>query len=251
MVNEMKGARPRGRRVLMRLVEIRGDDYSVDELVMKPGAGGEELRWTGTRVEYRPRTPGGVIEVEGRRRLLPTARATILDKGQWHRLSNPTKYPWAGFMTFKPPWNPQRAFFRVGGREFRGDQVWFELRTHLGDRTERAMYQLHQLSAKLGKVSVRLAPKARSLESFHKNATVVVTGVEGSGTIRINGKPQQIRAKQRVVIEPGQRYQLLNPTEQMWQVRQIHRPQWEPDDTFYVYNKFLVPAYQVWFEFTV
>lgn len=238
-------------RVLMRLLEIKGDDYSVDECVMDPGAGGEELRWEGTQVEYLTRVPRGEIEIGNKSRPLPGSKAFIVKKDQRHKLRNSSPYPWSFQMTFKPPWNPKRAFYRVGKREIRGDEVWFELRTHLGDRISRAKYQLHELGAKMGNVSVQLNPGAKSLESFHKGATVIVTGVKGSGVIRIDGEPQEMKVGDKVIVKPGQPYQLQNTTRRPWLVNQIHRPQWEPDDTFYIYDDRIIPADQVWFEFIV
>jgi mannose-6-phosphate isomerase-like protein (cupin superfamily) len=241
-------------------MEIRGDDQSTDEVILQPGFVANWLRFPGTRAEHRARGEGGVVEVAGgppgtfgpsKRSKMPVARAAVVSNGEWHRLANTGSHPLTVHVTLKPSWNPKRAEFRLGDRQFRGDEVWFEVKTHIADRTARAMYQLHDLSAKQGNVSVRLAPGIESIETFHKGATVVITGVEGSGVVRIDGKPQDLKAAGKVTVRPGQRYQLQNPTRQPFQVNQVHEPQWEPADTFYVHDKLVIPGSQVWFEFVV
>lgn len=248
--------------ILMRLLEINGDDHSIDEVVLQPGVTANWLRFVNTRAQHQAITPGATAEVVGGRpgrfepadtRMRPLAlRApTIFEEGEWHRLANPTNNPVTVHVTLSPTWNPDRAYFRLNDREYRGDGVWFEVRTHIGDETARAMYQLHSLSADLGNVSARLAPEAASIETFHRRATVTITGTEGGGVLRVDGTPHDIRPGVSIVVNPGQRYQLLNPSRAQFQVNQLHRPQWDPHDTFYVQARRVVPGHQVWFDFVV
>lgn len=246
--------------VLMRLLEIRGDNQSTDEVILQPGVTANWLRFLRTRAEHRARAIGGAIEIASgkagtfsptTRTDMAVGRAHMVDPGQWHRLSNTSKEPVTFHITLKPSWNPQRAMFRLEDRIFRGDEVWFEVKTHIGDRSNRAMYMLHQLGARRGNVSVRLDPGTESIECFHRKAAVTITGVSGIGTLRIDGAPRQLSPRNRVVVKPGQRYHLRNARKQPFQANQIHVPQWEPDDTFYVTGQHVIPGDQAWFEFVV
>lgn len=246
--------------VLMRLLEISGDDYSIDEVILQPGVTANWLRFPQTRAEHRAMAPGARLEIAGGRpgtfgpsstRSMAVARARIVSKGEWHRLSNPSGHALTVNVTLRPSWNPKRAHFRLGDRQFRGDEVWFEVKTHLGDKTVRAMYQLHALSAAKGDVSVRLEPGAESIETFHRTATVTVVGAAGEGELVVDGAVRPIRARTSVVVQPGQHYQLKNRSRKPFEVNQTHKPQWEPHDTFYVSDGRTLPGNQVWFEFVV
>lgn len=248
--------------VLMRLTEIKGNEYSVDEVILPPKTEANWLRFPETKAQHRIMGAGGQIEMlklggnfelKGHRsiRELTPKKATVISNGQWHRFINPSADPLTLVVKLTPPWNPQRAHFRLGNREFRGDEVWFEVKTHLNDKTARAMYMLHELSAARGFVSVRLNPKVESLECYHKTSTVSIKGVKEKGVVRINGTPRTLGPGEEVVIKPGQRYQLQNPNDKTWEVEQTHKKQWEPEDTFYVLDDKVIPGDQVWFEFVV
>jgi mannose-6-phosphate isomerase-like protein (cupin superfamily) len=244
----------KGTGVVMRLLEMKGDDYSVDEVIIQPGVKANWLRFLKTKAEHRAKERGAHIEVDGvsRKKKIPTTRSTVLEKGEWHRVVNQTEKPLKLKVKLTPSWNPQRAYFRVDDREYRGDEVWFELKTYAGDKTGRAKYKLHDLSAKKGNVSVLLGPKEQSLETSHDNATVVITCIEGSGLLYLDGKEQTLKKDEKVKIAPQQRYQLENNTKEPFMVNQIHQPQWEPADTWYYYGKDRkVHADEVWFEFVV
>lgn len=247
--------------VLMRLLEMKGDAESTDEVILPPGMTANWLRFADTRAEHLPMGPGGRVEVvSGRagtfsratkKTALPPKRPFVVRGGVWHRLANPSRHPLTVHVKLKPTWNPKRAYFRLDGREFRGDEVWFEVKTHVTDRIARAMYRLHDLSAKRGNVSCRLAPKTSSIETFHKGAKVTIKCVEGTGTILVNGSPRALKVDDSVVVKPGQHYQLQNTSARPFEVNQIHEPQWEPEDTFYVEAGAVLPGNQVWFEFVV
>jgi mannose-6-phosphate isomerase-like protein (cupin superfamily) len=243
-------------------MEISGDDHSIDEVVLQPGVTANWLRFVDTRAQHQAIGTGAIVEIAGgrpgtfdttntRTRPLSLRAPTILEEGEWHRLSNPTKQPVTVHVTLSPTWNPARAYFRLNEKEYRGDGVWFEVRTHIGDKIARAMYQLHSLSADLGNVSARLAPGAASIETFHRKATVTISGTEGEGVLRVDGATQEIRERVSIVVNPGQHYQLLNTSKAAFQVNQLHKPQWEPHDTFYVEDQKVIPGNQVWFDFVV
>jgi mannose-6-phosphate isomerase-like protein (cupin superfamily) len=269
---------------MMRLLEMKGDSESTDEVVIPGGMKANWLRFADTRAEHRvkgpERHPGGQVEVavepgprfvaNSRINSLARGEMHVVENGEWHRWVNPHNDPLTVLVTLKPTWNPKRAYFRLGEREFRGDEVWFEVKTHVSDRIARAMYKLHDFSAELGNVSCRLAPKVSSIETFHKEATVTIKCTSGVGEIVLNAEPKRMEVGDTVVVDPGEHYQLRHLTSRpVWsgprrfsnwwpsirrtpfEVNQMHRPQWEPADTFYVDAGTVIPADLVWFEFVV
>jgi hypothetical protein len=61
-----------------------------------------------------------------------------------------------------------------------------------------------------------------------------------------------MRPGDRAEVKPGMRYQLHNPLDEPWQVNQIHEPQWEPDDTFYIsLEGSIIPGDQVGLEVAI
>lgn len=247
--------------VMMRLLEMKGDQESTDEVVLQPGTVANWLRFPGTHVEHRALTDGATIEVsggppagapgQGHKDQLPKGQVRAVTNGEWHRLANESNHPLTVHVRLQPTWNPKRAHFHLNNRHFRGDEVWFEVKTQVGDTTARALYQLHDLSAGKGDVSSRLSPNSESIETFHHNATVTLNVTQGSGTVVLDGNPQQVNAGDSITVNPGQHYQLQNHTAAPFEVNQIHTPQWQPDDTFYVSNNAVIGGDQVWFEFVV
>lgn len=241
--------RVKGSGILLRLLEMHGDEFSIVEGVVQPGAEGYDQRHVDTKLVFEPRGPGAEMIVDNETLSLGTTRSMTLDRGQWHRMRNPSPHPWSFKFTMTPPWNPNRAFVRFDDREVPGSEMWFEVRTYVGDEISRAKFRLRELSAGKGLVDVLLAPGAISLVEYHLKSISTFTGVQGEGVLRLDGKPRRIKPGDAVVVEPGVQYQFRNTEDQPWLLSGVHTPQWEPADTVYVSTKGArIPGDQVWFE---
>ncbi len=242
--------------ILYRIKEANVTDdegsYSVSEVVLEPGSesyvmynkeshvtiegvSGQSIILTS---EEGPPKGGEKVEKRIKKEVGPNKHFQVV---------NPSKERAQIVQKFKPIWKPDKSYIKVGKSLIAGSDLWFELRETLNRQETALKYRLVRSSKGMAQLEVRVEPGVKSAVEFHKSCRHSFAVTQGNGIIVVDGKEKELKEKDKITIEPGTKFQLINPTGDRWELSLRSNPGWRPEDAFYVVGNRTVPGANVWF----
>jgi mannose-6-phosphate isomerase-like protein (cupin superfamily) len=242
--------------VLYRIKEANVTDdansYSITEVVMEPGSE--------TYVMYNEESQATLEGVSGQAVILTSEKGA--PKGgekvqkrvkkkvkprQHFQMVNPSKERAHIVQKFQPIWKPDKSFIKVGKKLAAGSDLWFELRETINRQETALKYRLVKSNKGMALLDVRVEPGVKSAVEFHKNCRHSFRVKQGQGIIVVNGKKKEFKEKDKITIDPGTKFQLINPTSERWELSLKSQPGWRPEDAYYVVRGKTIPGADVWF----
>jgi mannose-6-phosphate isomerase-like protein (cupin superfamily) len=226
--------------------------YSITEVVMEPGSE--------SYVMYNEESDVTLEGVAGQAVILTSEKGA--PKGgekvqkrikkkvkprQHFQMVNPAKERAHIVQKFQPIWKPDKSFIKVGKKLVAGSDLWFELRETINRQETALKYRLVKSNKGMALLDVRVEPGVKSAVEFHKSCRHSFTVKQGSGIIVVNGQKKEFKQKNKITIDPGTKFQLINPTGERWELSLKSQPGWRPEDAFYVVGGRTVPGADVWF----
>lgn len=194
--------------------------------IIKPAAGGQKL----------VQTP-------------EVSRSTkkVIQAGITHQLLNPGKERAILRQRYSPIWKTDKSFIQVGNQQIPGNEIWFELRESLNRQQTGLKYKIVKQIPGQAQMLLRVEPGVQSVDEYHKRGTQLFTVTQGRGFITIDGKRQELGPQAKIQVRPGSKFQLHNPNQDRWELELISRPQWLPNESFYIVDGKEIPGSDVWF----
>jgi mannose-6-phosphate isomerase-like protein (cupin superfamily) len=242
--------------ILYRIREANVTDdknsFSISELILEPGsetfvmfnkesdATFEGVDGQAIVLSSDPGKPKKSEKVEKRKK-------KTIKAGKHFQLVNPARERARVMQKFQPIWKPDKAFVKVGRNNVKGSDMWFELRETLERREASLKYRLIKSNKGMALMDVRLEPGVESAVEFHKRNKHSYTVMEGKGILVKDGRRMEMKPRDKFTIEPGTKFQLLNPNSGRWELRLKTQPGWRPEDAFYVVGNRTIPGADVYF----
>ena len=228
------------------------DSFSVSELILEPGSE--------TFVMFNRESDATFEGVDGQAIVLSSdpgqlkksekvekRKKKTIKAGKHFQLVNPSRERARVVQKFQPIWRPDKSFIKVGRSNVKGSDMWFELRETLERREASLKYRLLKSDKGMALLDVRLEPGVVSAVEFHKRNKHSYTVTSGKGILVMDGKKKKMNVRDKFTIEPGAKFQLINPAGERWELRLKTQPGWRPEDAFYVVGDRTIPGADVYF----
>jgi mannose-6-phosphate isomerase-like protein (cupin superfamily) len=151
-------------------------------------------------------------------------------------------------------WLPDRFFYKFNDVRVPGTEMWFELKTSPDDNTVRPMYNVRASGKEGTFVIVFVEPESQSISCFYTDGPNIVTIISGSGTLVVNGQPQELERGSSVTVEVNSQFQLRNHSDEPFiaEIRPDTPRMWNPTTSFWeISAERFVMGDEVWFEFVL
>lgn len=168
-------------------------------------------------------------------------------KGHSFQILNPSKERARIKLKYHPIWSSNNTYILAGNQKIRTSDLWFELRESLERKETGVKYKLVKQTK--GKVEslVRVEPGVKNVEEYHLKADHSFKVTEGKGIIVIDGKERELGPNDKVKIVHGTKYQFYNPFNARWELENVAKPRWMPNDSRYIVGNSELKGSDIWF----